>query len=144
MKYHQNNSTFIPKNKKKEEGLWNKGNSINEGNINSNTNNIGSLKENEGLLIKTRELNNKINKLKETLASKEGEVDYYKGLVRSLEDKVHKLENTKNEINVEELKALTSQLDRCKSENTKLEKDLKSQKDQLQFFYILLLVLMLI
>lgn len=131
MKYRQNNSTFIPKEK-----------STPDYNVSAENDSDPSKKR---LILQVKEYDNKIKELEKQLELKYTEIDFSNNLIESLEEEINKLKNGQNNvqgpIDTNKTDSLNAELDNIKKENAKLKKEIAVQNEHTQLLYVLIIIL---
>lgn len=141
MKYRQNHSTFIPRERPAQSADV----PIEE--------DLGPSKE--GLISQIEEYNNrikeydnKIRQLREQLEFKDAEIHSFSNIVFSLEEEINRLKNVQETINVStdviidtaEIDRLNIELSNFIGENAELKNEIATQNEHIQLLYVLIIL----
>ena len=128
MKYRQNNSTFIPKEKSAL-------------NFNTSNENNSPNSSTEKLVLQIKEYNNKIKELEKQLKFKDTEIRSFNNLVESLKGEIERLKDTPDPMKTTKTDSLNVKLDDIKAENARLKKEIAIQNEHTELLYILIIIL---
>ncbi len=130
MKYRQNNSTFIPKEKST---------------LNSDIPTKGdSGPSKESLISQIKEYDDKIEELEKQLELKYAEIDSSNNLIKSLKEEISKLKDAQGPVDTSKINSLNVELDNIKKENARLKKEIAIQNEHTQLLYVLIIILAII